>query len=357
VLLLGPSRSAVSGVSTHLNQLFDSDLRVCFDLHHFQVGGEGRDETPLGTIMRLATSPIALARAISRTRAEIVHINSSLEPKAYWRDLVYLAVARLMHRKVVWQVHGGALPTDFLPGRLGLMWLRRTLGAAHALVVLAQAERRNYEAVIPGGRLALIPNAIHIPAPDELRTSQCGAWGTPLRLAFVGRLARDKGIFEVLEAVRLLDPTRYPLRLTVAGSGECDDELRELTSRCGLERCVAFPGPVFGKDKTLLWASADLFVFPTYHREGLPYALLEAMAAGAVPVVSPVGAIADVITDGVHGVFVPPRDPAALARKIAYLFANRPAIAAMSVAAQRRIREAYSVPRLARDFATLYRKL
>jgi glycosyltransferase involved in cell wall biosynthesis len=357
VVLLGPSLAAVSGVSTHLNQLFDSDLRANFELYHFQVGGEARDETLFRTIVRLAASPLGLARLIMRTRAEIVHINSSLEPKAYWRDLAYLAVARFMRRKVVLQVHGGASPTDFLRGRLGLMWLRRTLSVAHAVVVLAQVERENYESFVPAERLVLIPNAIQIPAPGEVRTIRGGASNATLRLAFVGRLARDKGIFEVLEAVRILDRTRYPVHLTVAGSGECDSELRELTVRCGLERCVSFRGVVFGNDKTLLWASADLFVFPTYHREGLPYALLEAMAAGAVPVVSPVGAIADVVTDGEHGVFVPPRDPSALAEKIAYLFANRHAIAAMSVAARRRIQEAYSVPRLARDFARLYGKL
>jgi glycosyltransferase involved in cell wall biosynthesis len=357
VVLLGPSRAAVSGVSTHLNQLFDSELRALFELHHFQVGGEGREETLFRTIARLAVSPFALARAIVRTRAAIVHINSSLEPKAYWRDIAYLAVARLMRRKVVWQGHGGALPSDFLPGALGRMWLRWTLSAADAVVVLAQAERENYERFLSPERLAIIPNAIQMPATTEPVPVRGANPDVTLRLVFVGRLARDKGIFEVLEAMRLLDRNRYPVHLTVVGSGECDVELREMTVRCGLEECVSFRGVVFGKDKTLLWVAADLFVFPTYHREGLPYALLEAMAAGTVPVVAPVGAIPDVVTDGEHGVFVPPRDPSTLAQTIAHLFDNRHAVAAMSAAAQRRIREAYSLPRLARDFAELYGKL
>ena len=60
VLLLGPHRAAVSGVSTHLNLLMDSALDDDFELAHFQVGSEGRDEGPLGRLLRLAVSPFAL---------------------------------------------------------------------------------------------------------------------------------------------------------------------------------------------------------------------------------------------------------------------------------------------------------
>jgi hypothetical protein len=61
VLLLGPARSAVSGVSTHLNQLFDSPLATRFRLMQFQVGSEGRAASRTGTLFRLVGSPFAFA--------------------------------------------------------------------------------------------------------------------------------------------------------------------------------------------------------------------------------------------------------------------------------------------------------
>jgi glycosyltransferase involved in cell wall biosynthesis len=100
-----------------------------------------------------------------------------------------------------------------------------------------------------------------------------------------------------------------------------------------------------------------VLLLPTYHREGLPYALLEGMAAGLVPVVTRVGAIPDVVEPDVHGLFVPPRDPEALARALDALAADRALLARMSGASRERVATSYSVERLAGDFTALYRVL
>jgi len=127
VLLLGPMRSAVSGVSTHLNQLFESALSDHFDLLQFQVGSEGHAQGRAGTLLRLVTGPLAFAACLIRWRPRIVHINTSLEPKSYWRDIAFLGVAKAMRRKVVYQVHGGALPAEFFAGKRLLTALLRAV--------------------------------------------------------------------------------------------------------------------------------------------------------------------------------------------------------------------------------------
>jgi hypothetical protein len=108
VLLLGPARSAVSGVSTHINQIFESPLAGAFRLSQFQVGREGRSESRAGMFVRIVTTPFAFAGCLISRRPRLVHINTSFEPKGYWRDLAYLAVAKTLGRKVIYQVHGGA---------------------------------------------------------------------------------------------------------------------------------------------------------------------------------------------------------------------------------------------------------
>ena len=100
VVLLGPSREAISGVTTHLNGLLGSRLVARFDLVHFQVGSEGRREGFFGRLARLAASPFLLAATLVRTGAELLHINTSLNRKAYWRDLGYLVVAKLCGARV-----------------------------------------------------------------------------------------------------------------------------------------------------------------------------------------------------------------------------------------------------------------
>ncbi|MGH8638669.1 MAG: hypothetical protein ACREUZ_16150, partial [Burkholderiales bacterium] len=64
VVLLGPELKAVSGVSTHLRCLIESELRLAFDLRHFLVGSEGRDESTSQKLMRCVVGPFKLARLI-----------------------------------------------------------------------------------------------------------------------------------------------------------------------------------------------------------------------------------------------------------------------------------------------------
>ncbi len=93
-MLLGPSLTAVSGVSTHLNQLFQSPLADEFNLIHFQVGGEGRNETSVTKLVRLFLSPFQFFTAVVNKRPQIIHLNTSLDQKSYWRDIAYLLIAK-----------------------------------------------------------------------------------------------------------------------------------------------------------------------------------------------------------------------------------------------------------------------
>ncbi|MYN47386.1 glycosyltransferase [Pseudoduganella sp. FT93W] len=355
VMMLGPSTAAVSGVSTHLNQLFHSALAQQWELVQFQVGSEGRAESTLSKLWRFAISPLQFAVAICRLWPAIVHLNTSLEPKSYWRDIVYLLIAKLFGRRVLYQVHGGALPEQFFAGQPMRRWLlRRMLRLADAVVLLADIELQAYRQFDPRLVLSVIPNAIDL-VPDPAGKEQ--QLQGPLTVAYVGRLARNKGIFELLDALALVRREGVALQLVIAGGGPDEAELRAAVERLALADQVRFAGPVFGKEKDELWARADVFGFPTYHREGLPYALLESMAARTVPLVCPVGAVPDVMQDGEHGVFVPPRDPAALAAALLRLERDRALLRRMGAAGRQRIEQAYTVERLARDFDAAYTRL
>ena len=353
IVLFGPSLEAVSGVSTHVRILFASELARDYELLHFQVGSEGRRETALQKLMRFTVSPFQLALLLLRTGAEVVHLNTSLQPKAYWRDLVYSVVARLLGRRVVNQVHGGAMPQDFFRGNALLTWvLRRFLVSSDAVVVLSSAELAAYRAFDRRIRVHLVPNAID-PSGLAGRTRSCNT-DRPLKLVYVGRLVRTKGLFEVIEAMTELKRGGREFRLCIAGEGPDQAALMAASQRAGLGDRIEFPGSVFGAEKWRLWLDSDVFVFPTYHKEGLPYSLLEAMAAGCVPVTTPVAAIPDVMRDREHGLFVPIKDASALALAVAALDDDRAGLFRMAEAARRRALEHYTVARLADDFRKLY---
>ncbi len=356
VVILGPHRAAVSGVSTHLNLLLESTLAGDFEMVHFQVGSEGRDEGPVGKLLRLLLSPFALFATILFRQASVVHINTSLNPRAYWRDLAYLAVARLLRARVVYQVHGGKLPGEFFAGNAVLTgWLRWTLKAPDLVVVLAQVEYEAYRKFVPAQNVVVLPNGIDC-RPFAAVPTVMSHPEAPLRLVYVGRLAREKGLYETLQGMRLATELGVDVRLTLGGSGAEEERLRRYAQALGIAPRVTFAGPVFGDDKVRLLCGADVMVLPSYS-EGLPYALLESMAAGIPVIATPVGAIPDVMSHGTHGFLVPPRDGKAIAEALAVLAGDRDRLSWMSRACRQRIRAVYSIERLAAQFAHHYATL
>ena len=358
VVILGPSLEAVSGISTHIAQLLSSDAAKTHRFSHFQVGSEGRRESVLRRILRIAADPMRLAGVLLRNRRCIVHINTSMEQKSFWRDLAFLWVSKLLRHKVVYQVHGGYLPQEFFHGRI-LRWLwRLVLHCPDVVVLLTRHECDAYLQVVPRLKVVCIPNGIDTSAlatqtvPREARKST-----DPLRLLYMGRLIKDKGIFEIVEAVRLLKLSGSNVTLRMAGVGPDQQQLCNAITSAELNDRIVMLGPVHGDDKAKTWCSADVFLLPTYYREGLPYAVLESLASGCVPIVSPVGGIPDVINNLEHGVFVKAKNPHKLAEAIGGLDKDRAALQRMAAAGIRRVTTAYSVDRFASAFTQLYVEL
>ncbi|MES2743523.1 MAG: glycosyltransferase [Pseudomonadota bacterium] len=355
VLLLGPALHAVSGVSTHLNQLFGSALKRDFRLLHFQVGSQGRDESPPRKAWRLLASPFKLLACLLRERPAIVHVNTSMDAKGYWRDIAYLAIAHALGKKVIYQVHGGALPQQFFQRSRALTaLLRRVLRSVEMVLVLGNESLLAYRRFAPELRLRMIANAVDA-GPDPHWKRARAADGV-LTLVFIGRLVADKGVFDIVEALAILVRERRQVRLVFAGSGSDEARLRLRVRQLQLDPWVDFVGVIEGQRKERLWQESDLFVCPTY-REALPYSLLESMAARTPALICPVGAIPDVMADGIHGLFVPIGDPPALAKAIGRLDQDRALIGRMGELSRQRVLQAYTVERLASDIGQLYRAI
>jgi len=355
VILCGPSRDAVSGVSTHLNQLLSSGLGRDFELSHFQVGSEGRTEGNLAKLARYLFSPLLLAGRILATRPHIVHLNTSIEVRSFWRDLVYLVVAKALRCKVVYQVHGGALPQEF-GGGLTRWLMKRVFGLADTVVLLASSEKAAYSAFGGCRNIAVIPNAIEL--RDYAAIGPKSYEGPVINLLYLGRLAEDKGIRELVIALGMLGKQGLDyLRLKIIGSGPYRDELERLIARERLGHVAEVVAPVSGDSKIAAWRQADIFVFPTYHREGLPYTILESLASATPVITTRNGAIPDVLADGEQGIFVEPHSPDGVAVAIRRLVENRSLLRDMSARAKQRAIENYGVDRLAVQFSDLYQSV
>lgn len=129
---------------------------------------------------------------------------------------------------------------------------------------------------------------------------------TPPKLLFLGWITREKGVLDLLEACRRL-ASNHTFSLTIAGGGSAEKDARMFVETNGLSERICFRGLVEGEELEAVLREADVLVLPSW-REGLPNAMIEAMAAGLAVIVSNVGNVPDIITDGQEAILIPPKD-------------------------------------------------
>ena len=360
ILLCGPPVSAVGGGPTHIINMMASQLKNRYTLINFESGSRGtespaKDEGLFSKVLRIITSPFVLMWQILRSWPAVVHINSALDLKAFWRDVMYLLVSKLFRRKVVFQLHGGSLG-ELCASRWMQHVVRAVFSMPEAIVVLATVEKHDFAELGITDRLTIISNGVDV---SQYRGSTGRVHsGRVQRLAYLGRLDRAKGIFEAIEAVEILrtDGRYSDIELRIAGSGPAREEIQKYIDDHRLGGCVKLVGSVFGSDKVAFLREADVFVFPSY-QEGLPYAILESLAAGTPVIASGVGGIPDVVVDRVHGILIKPKDPCEIVKAVCELVQSKDALRAMSRNCVERASQKFGLERLATQFEELYEKV
>lgn len=165
----------------------------------------------------------------------------------------------------------------------------------------------------------------------------------------VGTIANfraQKDYPNLLEAARLLKESGVPIRIIAVGQGPLEAEMRALHHSMALGDSVILLGE--RDDAVAVLGACDAFVMAS-NNEGLPVAIMEALALGLPICATSVGGIPEAVTDGVEGLLVPPRDPAALASALTRLATDpalRTTLAAGSSAAGNRYDIRTSVTRI-----------
>ncbi|MFB4275588.1 glycosyltransferase family 4 protein [Nonomuraea sp. MTCD27] len=198
-----------------------------------------------------------------------------------------------------------------------------------AITVLTRTNRLEYQRLLPRTPIVQIPNAVH--KVEQERSQQAN----PVVIA-AGRLVPQKGFDLLVQAFAQVVPEHPEWRLRIFGTGPRRGQLAGLVEQYGLGEHVSLPGRTDRLEREL----TDASVYALSSRfEGLPMVMIEAMTH-ALPVVAfdcPTGP-GDVLTDGVDGVLVPPRDVDALAAALNRVIADRDLRVRMGRAAARALR-------------------
>lgn len=349
VLITSPDINSghyIGGIASLTKLLIENNRKVEY-VHFVRGKGNYRNRGFLW-LMRQPFFLLRFVKQFLRYRdIKIVHINIPLSILSIPRDLFLVLISSCFRKKVITHFHGGEYSqrtriSFFLKSMVFL-----TLFLSKKIIVLGNKERMffiNYYKVKPN-KLHVIPNAVKIPTLLPIKFNK------EFNILFLGRIDQNKGLREIIKALKKIKDN-IDFRLIVAGDG--------LDKDCFIEECETFlpgrfkyAGIVIGREKELLLENSHVFLLPSYF-EGLPNALLEAMAYRLVPIVTPVGSIPEVVANNKNGLIIPVNDYLAIYDCIIRLYRDQTLMHRLSTNAYNTINDRYSLAEYINQINSIY---
>lgn len=304
IIIVSPSLNPnenVSGISSVVQFIISSNPE-CHYLH-FELGKKDRERGGWRRIPALAGRYREWKKMLESHPDAIIHYNLPLSKPSLLRDPWFIRYALRQKRKIVIHVHGGLFFTaPCIPDSLKRI-MRWVFHQDVPFIALSDLEKDILLKRFGAKSVIVLPNCVDLTDATAFAEEFAEREETePLRIGYLGRIEPNKGMTELLTACRQLKIDAVPFTLVIAGKEQTEGEyLPEFHN--GLGENFEYAGLVSGKRKIDFLRSLDVFVLPSYF-EGLPMSLLETMSYGAMPIVTPVGSIPQVVKSGVNGIFI-----------------------------------------------------
>lgn len=329
VLVVGHILKTHGGVSRFQEDLLNS--KIHYDFVHFNtvrppklrsVPVSGYDELFSAGLRRAAIAIVITGWhllkfpwVLIRQRPVIVHI-AAVTYWPFWESAIYLLMSKVMGVKVVFHM---LAPFDVFYQRSDRKihsLIRLALRRADHVVCLSEGDKAVMSTFLPSSSVAVLRSNVRLSAASAINVDRGGR--ERINVIFIGGLDPfRKGIYDILKALPMVISACKDIRFTFTGGDNVryalDNSLDPLFAPW-----VSFRGWLSEIEKEALYRAADLLLLPSYE-EGLPYVIVEAMAAGLPIVSTPVGAIPEVIEEGINGFLITPGEYQTLARRIVRL--------------------------------------
>lgn len=182
--------------------------------------------------------------------------------------------------------------------------------------------------------------------------------GNPLRVVFAGRMVRDKGVVDLIKAAEILRP-KYEGKVEFSLCGSLSSNIfglkrQELDTLCD-GRYIRYEG--YCEDMPRRFTNSDVLCFPSYYREGVPKAVIDASAAGLPVITCDSTGCRDTVDDGVNGFLVAPQSPEQVAEKLDILLSDADLRREMGRNSRLRAERDYDVNKVVSAHLDIYNRL
>lgn len=259
----------------------------------------------------------------------MIMVNSSIYPLSLAKLLTILAVLTVLSsgsRPAIYVFfHGGTWKNCGLLTRWPIYAaVRRVLGRASGVYFLTGEQKMEFVSIFGGRQARLYGNY----AGTDRVAPRGERAGGHLRLVFVGRVVRAKGIFEALEAVGRLREEGCEVRLTIVGDGEDMEAVRNSAAALP-PRTVEVVGYLDGSDLEEIYQRSDVMLLPSYS-EAYPYVVIEAMRAGLPVISTTVGRLRLLVREEITGLHVKTGDVGSVVNAVRRILKDRQLLFSMS---------------------------
>ncbi len=353
IMITGPKIGYASGISTHVQNIVESDLKKKYIFKIANFGSGPKIETICKKLKRLMNSYIYFYDQIRGV--DLIHVNTALTQKAILRDTVLIMLCKLLKKKCIVQFHSGRNIEMFNKKKELKIIMRFILKNCDECIFLLKQEIKEIRKIFRADNVRQVYNGININEFDKL----CKNFHNKdqLVLGYIGRIDAEKGIFESLKVVEILNNyLKIPVKYYVAGYGPSENMLKRAVKELKLENQVHFLGLIKNKEKEKFWEDIDIFLFLTKFHEGIPYAFLESIASGTPVITTRAGGMKEVAELVPEIFIVDPENIIKIISLIKSLKNKSEDFNSLSRLLKKRAKEIFSLENMIKDIDDCYQK-
>lgn len=344
ILMMGCHMDAPGGISSVIKTYQREGIFAQGDVKYISTY---KSSNKLAVIFNFLIAVCLLCINLIINPIEVVHVHSASRG-SFWRKYLLLKIAKRFNAKVMFHLHSGEFPQFYEKQSIeNKERIKRFLEDVDQIVVLSPYWRKKVLQIAPESNVSVLLNPVD-KVNDEPKLQEN-------HILFLGRLRKEKGIYELIAAAKILNEKGFDFKLTIAGDGDIES-FQQLIDDSKLTKKIELVGWVSGKEKDDLILSSDLFVLPSYF-EGLPISVLEAMINNVVVVATDVGGIPDVVKHKKTGLLVESKQSDQLASAIETLFVDEALKGAMRSSAYIFACESFQTKQIVSKLRSIYESI
>ena len=321
ILMLTPSPNIRGPIMKHTPILVEELRTLGCAIDTLPWGANENDEKLSRKISGRILSIVQVHELLKKNIYDLLIIKTAHDWAAVIRDLTLLWTTRHLRPLTILQIHGSQ--SHRLAEGKPKLFKKATkvvLDLCDGVMLLSTEEQNDFMRFYASKKFWTVENPVVLNSPEKVVHNQWSLPNSKSKLLFVGRLVKEKGIFELLHAVATLTQ-KHDIHLLILGVGPEENAVKKLIDKLGISKTVTLGGYTEGQKLIAAYKEADILILPSWI-EGFPTVVTEAMQHGTAIVTTKIRGVADHLIENENAIYTPVNDANALASNIEKLVNN-----------------------------------